>query len=276
MNKGQESVEFIVIGVLILLTAYMVFLMLGKNLSEFFSTQSAASKVSLSHAPVVKTNALPKYMPDYQEKLEPENISIGEYDAIMNPDRTLQVNIAGQDITLPSEVLALQSNVMQTTGASGLEILLSQMATLIQNLKPEYPDSAVPLELSYGDGTRIVSAKDAEKTVYSNESGVNAIAIRAGNKITIIQKDQTCTGECFYVGTYIIEGEIDNNNNYVGQVVSSDNKTKPTGTYYAKVDTSNGMVFYDAYYQEIGANGVTTDYEWNLVFDNADNVFNLN
>jgi hypothetical protein len=65
-HKGQEAVEFILIGTLIFLAALFTFIMFGNKLTAFFESDSSVMKTSSQKPPVTDPSKPLKYNPDYE------------------------------------------------------------------------------------------------------------------------------------------------------------------------------------------------------------------
>lgn len=297
--RGQEAIEFILIAVLVFFAALFVMITLGNNLAAFFKTDSSVAKSANKDVNLISLTDPVKYTPDFETHAENDplqtsspalsdisydNIDISNYNTIINSDGSITVDIDGQAITLPKEVIALQDTALQTTGSSGANSLIKEIAYMIETYKSEYP-AGVPVELAFGVGDR--RSNDA---VFNGTAEVNTVAIKVGDKVVIIQKDQKCSwassgvpqGGCCAThenatGTYRIEGNVAADGTFTGDV-TSESSSSVTGKYSGKLNTSNGFVFEDTSFKAdpiANYGSYSTNFTWDIKFDQSTKKFSL-
>lgn len=249
--KGQEAVEFILITTLVFLGTLVVIFVFGDKIANFFNQDSAVTKNSKGSTPLIAPGSQPKYMDDFETKVAPD--AFDSYNSVINADGSVSFKVGEQNITLPKDVIDLHNVVLQTTGSSGVNDLIQEVAMLVQAHASEFPPGAVPVEISFGIGSR-------EKAT-ANYTGLATVAanitnIQVGNSLVIIQKDQTCTGASCKkdnIGKYRIAGTVDSSNVFTGSVgfTSDSMSTSYTnkGSYTGTISTdANSKPFVDGSY----------------------------
>jgi hypothetical protein len=286
--KGQEAVEFILISVLVFFGAIFSFFVFGDKLAAFFQSDSAVAKTAGVKASTISTSSTIKYSPDYKTVAvvdstplyAPPTVNIGGYDVLENTDGSFSFEVAGQNVVVPSQAANLTDIVFETTGASSKELLIAQLGKMIVAYKAANPDMAAVVEISFGTGSRIASDNTS---TYDGEAIVNSIALQIDDQVSIMQYDQACNGQstwttntCVFAGTYIIEGNIDSNNLFSGQVTSRNTDYTPKGTFNATINNTNGLSINNAsYIQQDNYNSQLVNYKWSLDFTNPDQAFSI-
>jgi Flp pilus assembly pilin Flp len=267
-KDGQEAVEFTLLAVLIFMAGVFVVSLLGNKLASFFKTDSSVAKTANATTEVLSAANPVKYSEGFTTTMPVATVKLGGYDVTENADGSVSFNVNGQDVTLSKDMLDLQNTVLQTTGTSGAETLVKEVAYMINKYQSAYSGSSVPVQISYGTGKRASGS-----TSYSGEAVVNTTSIKVGNNLVVLQYDQTCTGQCTFDGLYRMEGQISSNNTFSAKVTSTNIDYNPYGTYSSKVsvsdtgaiDFTNGKYLQSDSYN--GTNGMS--YNWNLNFDDT-------
>lgn len=290
--KGQEALEFVLLSILVFFSALFAVVVFGNKMASFFQNDSAVAKTASNKAAVILANNPVKYAPDYETKATntsnsytPKDIDLTKYNITDNPDGSVSFVVNNQLINIPQSALDLTNKAMQTTGASGKEDLIREMAYMIEKMAAEYPNGDVPIEIMYGTGDR--RSVDA---AFNGIAEVNTYAIKSGNNVVIIQKDQNCSyavesvpqGACCpthnkATGVYRLEGTL-TGNQFVANV-TSETPSGVTGSYSATLDQSaGGLSFSNSTFKAdpISDYGTySTNFRWDINFDNTANQFSI-
>jgi hypothetical protein len=297
-NCGQEAIEFVLVCALIFVATVFGFMIMGDKLAGFFMNDSATVKVASQSAPVINASSSLKYGQNYTTAATVSDkplyekqytlSKVGSVEVSEYPDGSLSFEVAGQQVAISSKIVDLQKTVSETTGSSSWQDLVSNIAYLIENNKDAYPDGNVPVEIAFGTGNRknVIYGgfmQSDETAVYQGDAEVNMTALKVGDQMIIFQTDQKCTatssGGCAYQGSYRIEGTIDQNNTFKGDVTSNvTSHGETSGTFTAKnIDLSNGLnignavyYHYDDYYKD-----EPLESTWNFEANNPDYFFKL-
>ncbi|MEW5821731.1 MAG: hypothetical protein AB1782_16170 [Cyanobacteriota bacterium] len=289
-SNGQEAIEFILITTLVFFGSLMVVLVFGNKIANFFTNDSSAIKAANASPTVIDVSDNQKYNPDYttsdnnktsyQTAAEAvaaaaaaataaaaQQTSSGGTPYTINTDGSVSFSVAGQNVLLSSDIVQLQDIVMETSGSEGATSLVDEIAYMIQKHAAAYPAGDVPFEILFGDGVRSL---DGSGIAYIGTAMVNSYAIKIGNEMVIIQKDQSCTTSCKYPGIYRIEGSINSSNKFNGTVTSSGTATTntyPGGSYSGSINLTNGLKISNGvfYQNDTGKSGGNT-YSWSLDF----------
>ena len=273
-NNGQEAIEFVLISVLVFFGALFAILIFGDKIAAFFHSDSAAANTKTAQS--IDASAESKYEPDYATELDSSKIKVGDIIVLQASDGTASFEVEGQTVTLTPDIIGLADTVLQTSGAGGLETLVAEISQMIVKNKALYPDSQVPVDVSFGTGER-------ESVTFSNEFGnfsfsekANTIAIQTGKSLTIIQKDQACIGDyCELAGEYRIEGDISDDGTFTGKVTSDVTYDGVnSGDYTASVDTTQGLELTGSIYHHAN-DYFTHDYKWDIFFTDPNTTFEL-
>lgn len=305
---GQEAIEVVLISILVFFSAISVVMVLGNKLATLFNGDSATSglfkQITVAQIPVdnnysttttnnninnTSTTSTTNDMTTTNDTTTTsdttttdENTStttiLGGQVVTVNDDGSLSFTVQGQNVNLSPQMIDLTNSVFETVGSSGMPDLIKEIAYMIEAHKDEYPNTEVPVEISFGTGTR---TGVTETSTYQGKAIVNTTAVKVGKDLVVIQKDQSCTftsangSNCSYTGQYRIEGSIGTKNLFTGNVTSSSSVTgSPYGEYKATVDSTNGLNFKtdinnDIYYNQHYTNSTTTNwYDWNINFNN--------
>ncbi|MEW5820878.1 MAG: hypothetical protein AB1782_11865 [Cyanobacteriota bacterium] len=305
INKGQEAVEFILITMLVFFGAFFVVLAFGNKMANFFTNDSSVAKSTSRTTNVISANTPLNYSPNYttndtndnnkllydkyQQELASKQIlstsNIAGYDVAMNADGSATLIVGSQQLNLSKELIELQDIVMETSGSEGIQDLVKEAAYLVEKYASQYPEGSVPIEISFGTGSR--NSVDA---AFVGKAEVNTVAVKVGSNLVIIQKDQKCsyssnwnpTGPCCTThenasGVYRLEGSIDENNIFNAKV-TSETISNVSGTYVAPIDTTNGIVLQDGKFkaENIEKYGnYSPDFKWQIDFDKPGSTFKL-
>lgn len=243
-NKGQNLVEFLIILALIGLAGIMVLTVLGGNISAMlgFSKKQVAE-----FQPFDRGTAGTATAPTDPKTLPADIIdskTVGAYQVDYLADGSASVEVNGQRVTIPASVLDLQNTVLETSGSAGADMLMEQVAYMIDEYKKANPSSDAPLEITFGTGSR----KQFEE-FYDGTASVNTAVLTVDNHVIIIQKDQGCTegagGVCdspeidLRSGTYIIEGDIVGNQ-FVSSKITNQGSTNTINSFEGTIE--NGVL----------------------------------
>jgi hypothetical protein len=251
-NLGQNITEIAIIIALVSIAAIFGLTMLGGNLTSLVGSSKgkvenfdpfAVRDSGGTPAPIIKTDP------------------IGGYDVNEHADGAYTFKVGDQTVTIQPETLESYNTVLQTTGASGLEDLVREMAYVVSQYQAAHPGEQAPLTITFGDSSRTKGTAD-----YTGTASVNATTIMAGDQFVILEYDQTCVGSACnpsLVGKYRIEGTVDTSgNNFNGQVQFNSSNTATTFTDMGDISGSyDGTTFVG----NAGAFGGT--YNWSLDFN---------
>lgn len=239
---GQEATEFVLITVLVFFSALFVVFIFGGKIGQFFTGQSSAVKVTKSNSSAID----PALKQKYQDNIDPYTYtnpnkttaspasfipSINGVDNLTeNPDGSVSFNVGTQSVSLSSEIRNLANSAIQTTGSNGEVQLITEIANMIKSNQSKYPDGQVPVELMFGDTTRVYTQDSSYK--YSGDASVNTTAIKVGNQFVVLQEDRNWSQGSGTAGTFKIQGTL-NNNNITNATVS--------GTLFKDNQSINGI-----------------------------------
>ena len=284
-SKGQEAIELVLLSVLLFFASLSVLSIFSDTIKDFF-TKSSSLFASTNKNKIITTEtqtmfpAIEQYRPWSEQltnQLSSEIIDIQGHDVLIEPDGTSSLYLDDQELVLSPDFMDLNNTVMQTNGSSGLKRIIPEIVYLLKKNKDKYPPGQVPLEISFGSGLRL--AKNKHNDSYSGNVDLNTATIKVGNDIVIIQVDQTCIrGDkdqtCAMKGIYRIEGSIDKNNKFEGDV--SVKVTQPgyehttgVGAYSAFVDTSNGLRFTKGKTNLNVGHYKNQNYNWDIVSNSS-------
>jgi len=179
--------------------------MLGGNINEMF-TKSVDKQASFD----------PFNVKGEVASSETETVTVVSSEVIdgypvdKNSDGSITLTVGSQAVNITAELLDLNDTVFETTGSSG-DTLISTIAYMIEQNEAEYPDG-VPIEISFGEGIRYDNT--FPPVSYEGNATANTVAVTAGDNVVLYQKDQTCSGDCSFIGVYRIEGTIGAGNSF--------------------------------------------------------------
>jgi Flp pilus assembly pilin Flp len=259
-NRGQNLIEFSIIVALIAVAGIVALIALGGNINSMIS--GSTQKVETYKPFGWDTQASSSVLNQGSTAPVEEVIQVGSYDVSKHSDGIYSFEVDGQKISLPQEYLDQHNAVLQTTGSSALEDLVSEIAYMIQTHKDEYPDQDVPIEINFGDSTRTKG-----NATVSGESTVNTTAIKVGDHIINLVYDHTCEGgNCQSVpqGKFRIEGTVQPDNTLVASVgynssSTATDYTNTSNTFDATYDPATGA-FSGTYGADVG------NYNWVLQY----------
>jgi len=138
-NRGQNTIEFIIILSLVVVVGILTVTVLGGNVKTMFEMTNDKAK---------------EYKPfDFGGAPSATNTSVGS-DVIFNDDGSASFSVGGQDLTISSETLTNFNDVFQTSGARGLTPeVMAAMQKLIADNQGDYAGD-VPIEMAFGDSVR--------------------------------------------------------------------------------------------------------------------------
>jgi hypothetical protein len=200
-SYGQNLMELLIILGLVSIVSVAALTLLGSNIGQMIgkseksvenfdpfdsgykSGETEAEEVSLlSPDPLVVTPPLDPGTPVGSQ-------TVGSYDVTIYDDGSAAFKVGSQDVYLPKDILDLQEVVMTTTGSSGFEDIVSDIAYLIEEHQAEYPGGDVPVQITYGMGKRTFFEE-----ILSGEASVNTISMSVGDHVILVQQDQGCSG----------------------------------------------------------------------------------
>jgi hypothetical protein len=144
MNRGQEAIEFVLIGTLILFVAIFSFMIFGEKLANFFQHDSAAVKIAGVKAPVYNSDKKNQYTPDYETKAKDTYKNPYVTETPVSNEGTMQISdaniIEALDATLPDDM----QHSIQTTGSAGtsdqISTAMDYMSAYLESIAAENPD----------------------------------------------------------------------------------------------------------------------------------------
>ena len=237
-NKGQEAVEFVLIAVLVFFGALFVILLFGNKIASFFETESSVTKTAASAVSAISAADNMKFKPDYVTESGTQSVEGQGYSYILNPDGSASINVDGSTVNISTDILELSNTVLETSGAGGTQDLIKEIAYVIQQAKTLDPNTTGNVEIMFGSGTR--STQDGTSS-YTGAAEINTNVIKSGSSVAVIQKDQSCTGDCTYSGQYTIEGTVNDNGKFSGTASGVNVTGNPEGSFMGDIDFSNGV-----------------------------------
>lgn len=258
-TKGQNLIEFLIIIGIISVGAILVLTVLGGNVTGLFSTSNEKVKEYKPFGAGTASNPDSPPMPSGP-------ITVDGVDVNFNPDGSASFNVNGRDITLTSDVMANLNDVFSTSGADGLT---DYVMAAIKDIANATDPADGPVEISFGEGTR--TDKNNVNYWKGDTSSYNIVAIKAGDKITVIQNDKESSAATGEMGVYQIEGTMTNYDGGTGtySFVSSgitrlDAPSNPYSTfnYKADVDLSTGIEFSGDIFKNLN----NDQGDWNIDF----------
>jgi Flp pilus assembly pilin Flp len=215
IEKGQNIIEFIIIIALIAIAGIVVYMILGQNIHSIFegSTKKTSEYKPFKWESSGSSSFNTPIPTGITENINGINVSL-------NKDGSKTFEIAGQTVNLTKE-LADFSKSFEVAGSSN-DILITEIAYMINKYKDEYPDSDVPVEVWTGKSSR--TDKDikyygyADGIVETNNEYIDnpSIVIKIGDHLMILQNEINCTKngnvckdkESQKQGQFKIEGDL--------------------------------------------------------------------
>ena len=275
INKslGQEAVEFVILASLIFIASLAIIFVFKDKIASFFNNNGSITSSSNSKSAIISANKEPSY------KLTTGTpIKISGYEVIINDDGSASFNVNGQKVNVPAEAVNLSNIVFQTTGSSGLEYLVKEIAYMIEKNQSNYPSGNVPIEIYYGQGTR--TETDMSGFAYFGNAIANSFSIKSGDTFIAYQKDQTqsCDGTCMTQGIYRLEGTTTGNNmsgKVTAQIESGYSKSL-SSDFKGTIDNTSGLKINGDMANCIADNTKTDwTYNWEMKFNNQAQKFSL-
>lgn len=208
-------------------------------------------------------------------------------------DGSLSFSLDNNKVTIPKKVVDLANTVAETTGSIGGEILVKEIADMIQNSNDEFSYSTTPIEVYFGSGTR--AASKGSNASYSGQTQT----VIVGDSFSITQNDQQLANnnanqpqDSLYQGIYKINGTIKQNGTIQATVKKFDEIATNqdvqiidlTGKFIGKLKKSknalniNGATYNQQAILKNLKGKVSNDnvqYKWVLSFNNPDYQFKL-
>ncbi|MEW5820555.1 MAG: hypothetical protein AB1782_10225 [Cyanobacteriota bacterium] len=205
----------IIIG-LVSLGAVLILTALGNNITDMFT---ASNKEIENFDPFDVRNAPssashPVTSPDTTYGTPVSTTDIGGTSVTFYDDNSASFNVGSQTVHLAADVIRLQDDVMQTSGASGASNLISAITRMVDAYQTEHPGLEAPVNITFGTGTRSLYGES-----YTGDVAVNTAVIEVDGHMMIIQNDHGCfensvgdycdpAFEDSRIGTYTIEGNM--------------------------------------------------------------------
>lgn len=259
-NKGQSIVEFVIITAVVVLGGIFTLTALGGNINEMFSSslykQKNFNPFNVKNQKPANTSTI-IIDSDFNEDNDiVETKVIGNYSVDMLDDGSAILSVNGKDITLSAASLASMDTIMQTTGAEG--DLIDIVGYMLETHAAEYPDTNIPIEISFGDGTRYTDpvGDGTFSYAFTGEASVNTVSVRVDDHLVILQNDQkldiiTSYGaddndEYTEMAVNRIEGNISTDGQTFNAIITSDNTSLNGKDFTASVTkTPDGFNFVD-------------------------------
>lgn len=185
-KKAQESVELFLVMILIFFIGLFAMITFGNKILAFFSNESSAVKTYNTPLNTITPGNKLKYEPNYDTKIA-ENIQpTNNSELIQNSDGTFTLNTRDQQILIPPELISALNSTTQTTGASSLNDLITEINNLIDIYKADNPNAASPVEVNYGKGQLISNTNPPSKG-----EEVNVTTITIGDHVIILEDNST-------------------------------------------------------------------------------------
>lgn len=205
-KNGQSLIEFVVIIAVVVLGGIMVLTLLGDNINTMFfkseqkvasfqpfgdPSTSSSTTTSTSTTTTPSTTTSSTTTPSTTTTTTPSTatMTVNGVDVNVNTDGSASFNYSGQDILLSSTMMDNLNIVSESTGADGITVeVMSAIQKLIDDHKAEYAPADVPVELTFGKGTRSAGGEYLGDVTYNQVQ-----ASVSGHKI-FIQNDQDISG----------------------------------------------------------------------------------
>ncbi|MGD9580710.1 MAG: Flp family type IVb pilin [Vampirovibrionia bacterium] len=287
-NKGQNLIEFGLIIALIILGGVFALTMLGGNVYNLFAN-SAEKQENFDPFNVknnVTTNNNSSSTSNSEDYEIVETKVIGNYSVDMLADGSALLNVSGKNVVISANSLKSIDTVMKTTGAEGE--LIDIVGYMLETHAEEYPDTDVPMEITFGNGTRYTDAV-GDGTYYNSficDASINTVSVKVGDHLVILSNDQDVVindgvpNETMEMGVNRIEGTIRPDGVSFDGKITSDNPSLNNQSFSAIVSqTADGFNFVDndlTYYEEFNADGagghLETGGKWELNFITGNGV----
>jgi len=240
INKslGQEAVEFVILASLIFIASLAIIFAFKDKIASFFNNNGSITSSSSSKSAIISADKEPIY-----KLTSNAPVKISGYEVIINDDGSASFTVNDQKVNIPAEAVSLQNEVMQTTGSSGLEYLVKEVANMITKHASEYPNGAVPVNITYGKTTNTATNNN---TVYTGTAAANVTQIKVNNDFVMIQKNQNCksslANSCLLDmnNVYRMEGTISNGTfKNITSSIYNNNNFGYKATYSGSIDKNN-------------------------------------
>lgn len=266
-DKGQSIIEFAVITAVIALGGIFTFTMLGNNINELFFSSVEKQK---NFDPFDAKNPTTQTTPTDENTESKEIVEtkvIGNYSVDMLADGSAIISVNGKEITLSAASFDSMNTVLQTSGSEGS--LIDIVGYMLETHAAEYPDTDVPIEISFGDGTRYTDPV-GDGTYYNSfisTASINTVSVKVGDHLIILSNDQdviispydTNPNEMIEKGVNKIEGTIRPGGTIFDATITSDNPSLNNQSLSAVINqTGDGFTFVDndlTYLEELNADG---------------------
>lgn len=279
-NKGQSIIEFAIITAVIALGGIFAFTMLGGNIHEMFSSSVEKQKNFDPFDAKNQTTKTTTSDKDDGSKEIVETKIIGDYSVDMLADGSAVMNVDGKTITLSAASFDSMNTIMQTSGSEGS--LIDIVGYMLKTHAAEYPDSEVPIEISFGDGKRFTDPV-GDGTYYNSfisTASVNTVSVKVKDHLIILSNDHDVNitdgvdNETQEMGVNRIEGTIKPDGITFDATVTSENPSLNNQSFSAVVSqTGDGFTFVDndlTYFEEFNADytggHLETGGKWELNF----------
>lgn len=221
LEMGQNLIEFTLIIGLVAVCGIFALTILGNNTNTVYqgATASIADYSPFKYQSSSPANPFSLSGVNTSPVTSAENI--GGQTVNLHQDGGMSFQVGAQTVNLSKEVIEKNNQMFQTTSATGMNDLVQEIASIINENKALYPDQEVPVSVSFGNGERIPTLDDWSS--YKGETSVNTALVNVGNNFVILQNDQICVSPetdntCGMKGVYRIEGSIKENSKFEGTV----------------------------------------------------------
>lgn len=272
-SKGQNITEFAIIIALISIASIFVLTLLGGNISliyqgsndkvenfDPFNVRPSGGSTSPTYSVTEPTTDAPVV----------NTTNVSGYDVQEHADGSYSFDVGGQTVNITKNVLDNYNTVLQTTGASGLEELITELAYL-HTVYAEEIAAGTEVTVKFGDSEREAGSGESEVS-FEGSASVNSTTISVGNHIVIITNDQNGNTSSPLYGKYRIEGTLDDTNSFINSGALISFTSDPTSMSYIDLGTFNGQ--YSSHEEQFKFNnekihavlGDTRDVDWDIDF----------
>lgn len=250
--SGQEIIEVMIISTVIFLASIVTMMLLGNQIGALFDNQNKL---------INSTTVAPDYDKDDLGVANGgmgENLSIAGYPVKQHADGSLTYTVEGQEVNIPKTYVDQMNTVLQTTGSSGVEEILAEIAKMIIDNQAAYPGVPVPVKVSFGS-----SMLQDGGSKYGGDAQATTTTLTVGNSVVIIQRDkvppppppapvyENSDKKRKIVGTH------DGSGNFTGEIYSFDNINK---TYISPSTAKGSITFNSGYVSTLNHNGAPADF----------------
>lgn len=189
--KGQSLLEFAVILSVIVVFAVGALTILGGNVKDTYN--NTKTKYEGFKPFDYMTGDASRATGSSGEKV-PDSLDITDVNISSNDDGSVTMNVANQNITLPTSVLDNMNTVFETSGSDGMnDHVVSAIKQLVMEHKDDYPGD-VPLDIKFGASQRNITGATSSIS-YSGVAEFNQVTLSVDDHYVILVKDQNIDGK---------------------------------------------------------------------------------